>query len=205
MRRTASKDQEVTRRSDQETADGEAIERILSGDREAFRDLVERYQDRLFNVLVRILGSHHDAEDLLQEVFMKAYRALGNYQGESQLYTWLYRIAVNAALSHRRKGRTRGPVLSLDQPLSSDGPIPDPADPGRTVTEEVEAAEVVEEVRRGIEALEDDHRAILVLKDIEGLAYEEIAEVMQCPRGTVKSRIHRARMALRAQLKGGKG
>ena len=201
MRPTASKELEVQRRSDRSVADQEAIERILAGDTEAFTEVVERYKDRLFHVLLRILGDHHTAEDVLQEAFVKAFRALERFQRESQLYTWLYRIAVNAALSQRRKGRGRAPVLSLDQAKEADAPMQDPPDPGRGVPEEVEANEAAERVRREIDGLEDDHRVILVLKDLEGMPYEDIAEVLGCPKGTVKSRLHRARMALRDRLK----
>ena len=201
LRQTASKEMEVKRRSDRSVADQEAIERVLSGDTEAFSEVVERYKDRLFNVLVRILGDHHTAEDVLQEVFVKAFRALERFQRESQLYTWLYRIAVNAALSQRRKGRGRAPVLSLDQPREAGAPLQDPSVPGRGVPEEVEANEAAERVRHEIQNLEDDHRVILVLKDLEGMAYDEIAGVLGCPKGTVKSRLHRARMALRDRLK----
>lgn len=206
LKPTASKDVEATRQSGRSTEDRKTLERLRSGDPAAFGDLVESYQDRLYRVLVRISGDHHDTEDLLQEVFMKAHRALATFQAEARLFTWLYRIAVNTALSHRRKGRGRPPTLSLDQARGGEAsPLLDPPDGGRGAPAEAEAAEEIEEVRQAIASLDEDHRTVVVLKDIEGLRYEEIAEIIGCPRGTVKSRIHRARMAIRDRLKAGKG
>lgn len=196
---------EATRQSRRSIDDQETLERFRSGDRDAFGDLVGRYQDRLYRCLIRIAGDHHDAEDLLQDVFVKAFRGLGAFHGDSQLFTWLYRIAVNTALSRRRRGRGRAPVLSLDQTREEGGSPTDPADPVRGAPEQAVAAEEVEQVRRAIDSLDDDHRTVIVLKDMEGLPYDEIAEIVGCPRGTVKSRIHRARMAIREKLKAGDG
>lgn len=201
MQGAASKDVEATRQSRRSQEDQETLKRFKSGDSSAFGGLVDRYQERLYRVLVRICMDHHDAEDLLQEVFVKAYRSLANFHGDSQLFTWLYRIAVNTALSHRRKGRGRAAVLSLDQGRGEEGPALDPPDPARGAPAEAEASEEVEKVRKSIASLDDDHRTVIVLKDIEGLRYEEIAEILGCPRGTVKSRIHRARVAVRDKLK----
>ncbi|MCZ6691203.1 MAG: sigma-70 family RNA polymerase sigma factor [Planctomycetota bacterium] len=200
MRRPASKEAEVGGQSRRSIEDERTLERIRSGDRDAFGDLVERYQERLHRVLVRISDDHHDAEDLLQEVFVKAYRALDRFAGESQLFTWLYRIAINTALSHRRKGRGRPRPVSLEQGRNEGGALPELPDTRRGAPAELEAAEEIDQVRRAIASLDDDHRTVVVLKDIEGLRYEEIAEIIGCPRGTVKSRIHRARMAIRDRL-----
>ncbi len=182
------------------------VEQARAGDLAAFGRLASRYQDRVLNTCWRICGRLEDAEDLAQETFLHALEAIGTFQGRSRFYTWLYRIAVNLAISHRRR-RARAVRLSLH---GSDGAfIGDQAAAlvGRVSSEpqgppaKLSARETERRLVQGLEELDDDHRAVVVLRDIEGLDYERIAEVLEVPIGTVKSRLHRARMELRRYLK----
>ena len=186
-----------------QTDDLRCVTATRDGHPEAFTELVRRYQDRIFNTMYRLLGDYEEAKDLAQQTFLKAYMSLDRFRGHSSFYTWLYRIGVNAALDERKK-RARGPHLvsdtfalaahedHRDMHVSSVGG--DPAE--RVLTREREEA-----VTRAIAALDELHRSVLVLRDIEGMDYDEIAEVLSCPRGTVKSRLHRARLVLREKLK----
>jgi RNA polymerase sigma-70 factor (ECF subfamily) len=171
------------------------------GDRAAFGELVLRHQDRAFNLAFRLTGSHEDAADAVQEAFLKAYRGVRSFRRESSFYTWLFRIVMNEVRSRRRKGSSRRVEFSLDAAKDMDPPnaagaesaAPDPS-------EEASRAERRRIVEEALAGLEFDQRAIIALRDIEGRDYAEIAEVLGCPAGTVKSRLHRARMALRDAL-----
>ncbi len=177
---------------------------VLAGNSAAFAELVKRYQDRLFTVAYRVLGNADDAADAVQDVFLNAYQSLRGFKGDSELFTWLYRIAFNTAISAKRKRRG---VVRLDsygagRYGSADEGGLDPAD--RSTDSAPDAAlERTEDERVLAEAvakLSPEHRAVLVLKDIDGLKYEEIAEVMEVPIGTVRSRLHRARLELKGLL-----
>jgi len=182
-------------------ADPELVSRTLGGDGAAFGAIVGRYQDRLYNAIYRLVGSAEDARDLLQDAFIKAYENLEGFRGGSSLYTWLFRIAVNTALSHRRKRKWTHATLS---PVSDDDPgtaagwadpsAPDPADP--LVSAETEAL-----VQQALDGLDEDHRTVVVLRDIQHCDYREMADILGVPTGTVKSRLHRARLMLRDRLK----
>lgn len=188
--------------------DAELIDRIKNGQSAAYGDLVRKYQDRVFNACWRICGHLEDARDLTQEAFLKAYEGLDGFRRESGFYTWVFRVAVNLALSHRRKAHRRREV-SLDQTLQMKGSQADGLakhvaagtqdDPARTVGE----AELQARVVRALQALDDDHRAVIVLRDVEGFDYQEIGEILQIPPGTVKSRLHRARLALCQSVRAG--
>lgn len=182
------------------------LERARAGDAQAFGSLVERYQDRVFNAVYRMCGNADDAADLTQDAFVKAFRSLDGFRGESGFYTWLFRIAVNLTLSARRR---RKPVASLDD-VSDDGrprAIGEEADMRRNGEVErarpdrmAEAEEQKDAVWAALRALGEEHRAILVLREIEGFDYEQIADMLDIPPGTVRSRLHRARAALKAKL-----
>ena len=165
------------------------------GDPAAFGELVLRHQDRAFNLAFRLTGSREDAADAVQEAFLKAYRGMPSFRGQSSFYTWLFRIVVNEVRSRRRAGATRRPSFSLDAAdgpgLRADGPDP---------SEQASLAERRQIVEEALQSLEFDQRAIIALRDIEGRDYAEIAEMLECPQGTVKSRLHRARMALKDAL-----
>lgn len=177
------------------------VSRARDGDAAAFGQLVEAYEKRVFNLAYRMCGNREDAADLAQEALVRAYRAMRRFREQAQFSTWLYRIVVNVCLDYQRS-RMRHPTVSLDEPVAGDdGDIPrqieaDILDPSA----EYERMETQETVHRAIGKLNEDHRAVVVLRDIQGLAYEEIADVLGVALGTVKSRLNRARMALKDEL-----
>ncbi len=171
------------------------IEDCLAGNSAAFGELVSRHQDRLYNTVLRLLDNPDDARDVVQEAFLHAYQSLHSFKGDSRFFTWMYRIAVNAAISFKRKRRL---VLRLQPTADGTGAI-DPLDaneanrPGYAM----EMAEQEKRVHDGLARLSAEHRSVLVLKDMEGMKYEEMAEILQVPVGTIRSRLHRARLELR--------
>jgi RNA polymerase sigma-70 factor (ECF subfamily) len=173
------------------------VDASLAGDPGAFGTLVSHCQDRLYSTLLRITGSHEDARDLLQDVFLRAYEKLHRFHGESSFYTWVYRIAVNLAISEKRRrsaslGRTAtAPVDLLDPP--SDLERSDP-------TIHVERAEREALIHRALGQLHEDHRIVVVMRDLDGCRYDEIARILRIPIGTVRSRLHRGRLELRQKL-----
>lgn len=177
----------------------ELIEACRKGDASAFGILVRRYQDRLYPTLLRLTGQADDAQDLLQDAFLQAFRKLRRFHGDSSFYTWLYRIAVNLALSDRRRRR---PVVGWES--SARGSMPHVVDPLdlSDPSAPLEQAELHASVQAALNQLAPDHRAVVVLKDLDGLRYEEIAEILKIPVGTVRSRLHRARLELRERLRG---
>jgi RNA polymerase sigma-70 factor (ECF subfamily) len=181
--------------------DRRLIAEVLAGNTAAFGELVVRYQDRLFNVAYRVLDNADDAADVVQDVFVNAYQSLKSFKGDSELFTWLYRIAFNTAISFKR--RRRG-MVRLDGHGGGDdgrGGI-DPEDRSTDTAPEadMERSEDERVLGEAMAKLSPEHRTVLVLKDIDGLKYEEIAEVMGVPIGTVRSRLHRARLELKGLL-----
>jgi RNA polymerase sigma-70 factor, ECF subfamily len=185
----------------QDDADQQLVRRVQAGDKSAFNLLVLKYQHRVLKLVGRFVNDAAEAEDVAQEAFIKAYRALASFRGDSAFYTWLYRIAINTAKNALVSNRRR-PVdfdLDLQDPEQYDrharlkeGDTPE----GVLLTDEIR--EVVE---RAMEQLPEDLRTAIVLRELEGLSYEEIAEAMDCPVGTVRSRIFRAREAIDKKLK----
>jgi len=182
------------------------IERIKNGETEAYAELVEKYQDRLFNTCWRISGHLEDARDLTQETFLRAYEKLSTFRDQSSFYTWIYRVAVNLALSHRRTMRRRR-VVSGDfgdadatgtqaERLVERAATADDKGPEKAASD----VELQKAIAHALQALDDEHRAVVVLRDIEDFNYAEISEILEIPPGTVKSRLHRARMALRSAI-----
>jgi RNA polymerase sigma-70 factor, ECF subfamily len=176
--------------------DAQLIEQALGGHAEAFGQLVLKYQDRLFNTIFHVVGHAEDARDIVQEAFVQAFLKLESFRRQSAFYTWLYRIAFNAAMTHKRRRR---PTVSVDR-LKETGNMEMP-DNDCNPTEELERKERCGQVRHAIAQLAEDHRAVLVLREIDGCCYETIAEVLDLPIGTVRSRLHRARLQMREQLK----
>lgn len=178
--------------------DRRLIAECLGGRQDAFGELVSRYQSRLYNAAVRLLDHSEDAADVVQEAFLNAYQALHSFKGESEFFTWLYRIAFNTAISLKRKKRAS---VSLDAGGPDAGVEPDdPSDyvkPGAALERTEEESQLQEALNR----LSHEHREVLVLKDIEGMKYEEIADILGVPVGTVRSRLHRARLELRELLR----
>jgi RNA polymerase sigma-70 factor (ECF subfamily) len=178
------------------------VQACRAGRTEAFSLLVQRYQGRLYPTIARLVGSADDAEDILQDAFVRAYEKLDQFQGDSSFYTWIYRIAVNLALSGHRRRRVRSaPPPSRLRPASrgahpaDESAEADPAAP-------LERAERERLVRAALDRLGPEHRAVVVLKDFDGRRYEEISEMLDIPVGTVRSRLHRARCELRDRLRG---
>ncbi len=175
----------------------ELLAQARRGSPEAFRLIVEQYADRLQVVVSRILGNPADAEEVVQETFLKAYRSLGRFQEGSALYTWLYRIAVNASVDASKRERRRR-HLSLDtEEFHLDGAS---VDRSAGPTGESERKELSDLVKEGIDELPERYRVILVLREYEDLSYEKLGEILDLPKGTVESRLFRARAKLKDWL-----
>ena len=171
------------------------IEATLAGDTAAFGRLVERYQDRLYNTVFRFLGSAEDARDVVQDAFVQAFVKLESFEGTAAFYTWLYRIALNLAVS---LGRRRRHTTSLELAKDAFGCEPMDREPGPEMG--VLDEERADMVHKALARLNDDHRQILVLREMEGCRYEQIAEILGIPVGTVRSRLFRALLQLRDEL-----
>ena len=182
--------------------DQQLVERVQRGDKSAFDLLVSKYQRKIFRLLSRLIRDSAEVEDVAQEAFIKAYRALPNFRGDSAFYTWLYRIAINTAKNHLVSQGRRAPTTTeadIDEAETFDdgGHLRDLNTPDSMLL----SKQVAEAVNRAIDQLPEDLRTAIVLREIEGLSYEEIAESMNCPIGTVRSRIFRAREAIAQELK----
>ncbi len=178
----------------------ELVLQAQKGDQEAFEQLVLASQDRVYTLCLRMTGDREDALDLAQETFLNAWRGLPSFQGNSSFATWVYRLASNACIDflRRRKRRQQGESShSLDD---EETPLPEPVDPRGTPEEELERRELRRAVERGLQALPERHRQVLVMRELSGLSYQEIAAVLELDLGTVKSRIARARLALKKIL-----
>jgi RNA polymerase sigma-70 factor (ECF subfamily) len=176
--------------------DLQLIDEILKGHTMAFGDLVQKYQDRLFNSVVYMVGNVEDARDVVQEALIQAFLNLRSFQGSSAFYTWLYRIAFNVAATQLRRKR---PKISVDNSREQSGTEPIDDHPGPA--ELVEMEERGRQVRLGMAQLSEEHRMVLILREIDGFGYEAIAEILDLPIGTIRSRLHRARLELREELK----
>ena len=175
--------------------DGHLIRAACQGDAAAYGALVRKYQARLCTSLTHICGSLDDAEDVAQEAFVQAYVKLRSFAGGSAFYTWLYRIAVNAAISRRRKRREQTSVDSKREELGLE-----PMDDAEQADERLLREERAGQVQLALSKLSDEHRTILVLREIDDCDYDEIANILELPVGTVRSRLHRARLQLKEQL-----
>ena len=175
--------------------DAQLVQATLGGDRQAFGFLVHRYQDRLFNTLVRLTGSRHDASDLVQDAFIQAMVKLDTFRGDARFYTWLYRIAMNLSFSQRRKRR---PVASVDVAKQRVGE--EPVDQGQGPEQDLLQVERAQLVQQALLRVGDQHRQILVLREMENCSYDQIGEILSLPVGTVRSRLFRARLQLKEQL-----
>lgn len=176
--------------------DRELVERARAGERAAFDLLVARYQRRLLRLVLRLLRDPAEAEDVVQETFLKAYRALPRFRGEAAFYTWLYRIALNGARNAILRRRQRGAPHGV-APSQLPAPVPEIGTPESMLL----SKQVMLAIDAALEALPLELRTAIVLREIEGLSYEEIAEIMECPLGTVRSRIFRAREAIARRLR----
>jgi RNA polymerase sigma-70 factor (ECF subfamily) len=175
--------------------ESQLIDAALAGDSSAFGVLVQRYQNRLYNSIVHVVGCRVEAEDVVQDAFVQAYVKLHTFKRNSQFFTWIYRIAFNSALSRRRRKR---PAMSVEQSRETTGAEPvsnDDAPDDRMLR-----SERVQRVQEALSKLTEDHRAILILREMDGMSYEEIAEILNTPVGTVRSRLSRARSQMRDKL-----
>ena len=177
------------------------VERVQRGDKKAFDVLVLKYQHRIVKLVSRYIHDQAEVFDVAQDAFLKAYRALPNFRGESAFYTWLYRIAINTAKNYLMAQGRRPPDADIDvedaEQFEGDSEIKDYATPERILLKD----EIERTVFEVIEQLPEDLRTAITLRELDGLSYEEIAEAMACPIGTVRSRIFRAREAIQDKLR----
>lgn len=178
--------------------DQQLVLRVQKGDKTAFDLLVRKYQHRIAKLVSRYVRDRSEIEDITQEAFIKAYRAIRGFRGESAFYTWLYRIAINTAKNYLVANGRRLPSSEPDEDENEGSLLAaDTATPERQLL----AVEIGQTIERALAALPEDLRTALTLREIDGLSYEEIAEIMDCPIGTVRSRIFRAREAVDIELK----
>lgn len=178
------------------------VERAQRGDKHAFELLVTKYQRKLGRLLSRWVRDPAEVEDVTQEAFIKAYRALPGFRGESAFYTWLYRIAINTAKNYLVAMGRRAPTSTgIDHEEAESFEDAENLHDHNTPESELAGKQIASVVNRAMEALPDDLRTAITLREIEGLSYDEIADAMNCPIGTVRSRIFRAREAIAAELR----
>ena len=174
----------------------ELIRAAAAGDDTAFAELVRIYENKAYHLALRMCGNEEDALDVAQDAFLAAWKGLPSFRGESGFSTWLYRLVSNAAIDHlRRTKHQRGNVSLDDEELNLDAPDPNPGP-----QEHAEGAELQQTVQEALNTLGDDHRTVLIMREVQGLSYEEISGALNIDLGTVKSRISRARTALRKFL-----
>jgi len=181
--------------------DQELVKQVQNGDKKAFDLLVLKYQNKIISLVGRFVHDPYEAQDVAQEAFLKAYRALANFRGDSAFYTWIYRIAINTAKNYLVAQNRRPPGDDIDaqeaEQFMDSGRLRESATPERLLLTD----EIQKTVNQAIEDLPEDLRTAITLRELEGLSYEDIALAMDCPVGTVRSRIFRAREAIDAKLK----
>jgi len=179
-----------------ELPDRELVVRCQRNESRAFDELVARHQDRVYTAVTRFCGNAEDAADIVQRAFINAFRKIQEFKGDSSFSTWIYRIAFNQAISFRRENKRNAvSIYSKD-----DDKVAEPAVESNP-TEKLEGEEKQKKVQQALEQLEEGDRQIILLKDLQGHSYDEIAAIMQIPKGTVRSRLHRARLELKSKLK----
>ncbi len=181
--------------------DAELVKRVQAGDSGAFDILVQKYQHKVINLVGRFVSDQAECQDIAQDTFIKAYRAIGSFRGDSQFYTWLYRIAANTAKNFLASRARKSPAYSVDvedaEHFEGESGLKEYANPENLLlTDEIRAT-----IFRAIENLPEDLKSAITLREIDGLSYEEIANVMDCPIGTVRSRIFRARDVIDKELR----
>lgn len=207
-RRFRGKPESEEARAARDARDRRLVRRLKQGDERAFQELVQTYQDRIFGLVFRMIGNRQEAEDIAQEVFISVYRGIGNYRGEGRFYTWLYRIASNTCKNRIKylKGRNFHRASDIDETPAAHtrGEDGGPVVSLQSVVPGPEATFVGSRLERAIQAeiaqLDPEHRLLIVLRDIQGLSYAEILRITGLQEGTLKSRLHRARLALKVRL-----
>jgi len=184
-------------------SDHQLVKKTLRGDNQAFEELVQIYQNKVYALSYRYMGNEDDAYDMSQESFIKAYRSLKSFKGDSSFGTWIYRITTNVCLDEIRRRKRRVVPLSLDEPLATldgNGVEKEIADTSLTADRIYEQKEFSEYLQTLLDEMKPEHKSAIVLRDVMELSYEEIAVVLDCSIGTVKSRINRARTVLQKKL-----
>jgi RNA polymerase sigma-70 factor (ECF subfamily) len=176
------------------TSDAECVQKLQRGETDAFETLIRRHEKTIFNLIYRMLGDYDEAAEISQETFLSAYRAIGNFRGEANFSTWLYRIALNHATTRRKTLSTR---QQRNIPIENTEPI---SDPHAGPAESMEKKEIRDRVQQALNSLEPDDAAVILLRDLQDVSYEEVSRVLEIPVGTVKSRLHRARQSLKSKL-----
>ena len=182
-------------------SDQKWVKQCQEGDAQAFRQLVEKYEGRIYNLACSIVGDRDAAQDAAQETFIRAYQAISRFRGQSTFYTWLYRIGVNVSLNAAQKEKRRVDTASLDDVIESKSISSDVIFSKKAPDSDIERIQLREHIQKILLELTPDHRAVIVLKDLEDQSQEEIAEALGCSIGTVKSRLSRARAHLRDLLR----
>jgi len=187
--------------SSEREADQVLVERVQRGDKKAFDLLVLKYQHKVANLISRYIRDPSEVLDVTQEAFIKAYRALSKFRGDSAFYTWLYRVAINTAKNHLAAQSRRPPGDDIEadtaEQMDMGGRLKETATPERMALQR----EIAETIQKALDELPDDLRTAITIRELDGLTYEEIAQAMSCPIGTVRSRIFRAREAIDTKLK----
>jgi RNA polymerase sigma-70 factor (ECF subfamily) len=186
----------------EEPGDRALVAQAQAGDTDAFEQLIQRHQQRVYGLCYHLTSNHEDANDLAQEAFVKAWKALRNFKGDSSFYTWIYRIAYNGTLNHLKQRRNRTPHLSLndlDARAENDAELVELVS-DRTPRRDAGLTELQRHLNEALLRLSEEHRTVVTLHDIQGLPHEEIARIMECNPGTVRSRLYYARQQLQAWL-----
>ncbi|MGC9111659.1 MAG: RNA polymerase sigma factor [candidate division WOR-3 bacterium] len=183
-------------------SDEELVRRVQQGNMAAFEELVRRYERKVYNITYRLLGNEQDATEALQDTFLRAYRFIPKFAFKSSFYTWLYRIATNVSLTRLRR-RKNVEVVSLDAPVPETDDLKfDLPDTGQTPEEVFAQKRLRERLDQAVRELPENYRQVVVLRDLEGLSNEEVSRILKLSVPAVKSRLHRARLALREKLAG---
>jgi len=188
--------------------DRRLVRRLKAGDERAFQEMVVTYQDRVFGLVFRMIGNRQEAEDIAQEVFISVYRGIGNYRGEGKLYTWMYRIASNTCKNRIKylKGRNFHRASDIDETPAAHlaghdgGPVVTLQSQVPGPEAQIEGIRLEDAIELELNNLEPEHRLLIVLRDVQGLSYQDIIKITGLNQGTLKSRLHRARLALKAKL-----
>lgn len=185
--------------------DIETVRQVLGGDRQAFQRLVEKYQQRAYTIAFQILKRREDAQDVVQESFVKAYLSLAQFKGNAAFYTWLYRIVFNMSIDLKRKlGRRNEPAVSLDESQRDEIEHKIEAGTGLRIEQPLESVvrrEQAQTIQSVLDSISEEHRSVIVLREVEGMRYEQIAQILGISKGTVMSRLHYARKRLQGLLR----